>query len=196
MGGSTALTTQPFFAQRMVRQRPLSLLLAGLGCALFAMLYLLWFVLATWTPLRELLGVALGETEALPDLTRLSLASTATVRAAFVLGAVRTTLIVLLLVTGVGLVFYCRWARRAAVFGGALLIVLALTSTVARLWFLTPPGGAVKVTPLLMDAMAILFANVLCGTMFFPEIRAAYAGMLEPAPPDNIDLSRQQPAGA
>jgi hypothetical protein len=46
-----------------------------------------------------------------------------------------------------------------------------------------------------MDAVAILFANVLCGTMFFPEISAAYAGMLEPAPPDDIDLSGQQPAG-
>jgi hypothetical protein len=104
-------------------------------------------------------------------------------------------LIVTLLVTGVGLVFYCRWARRAAVFGGGLLIVLALTSTVARLWFLTLPGGAVMVTPLLMDAAAILFANVLCGTMFLPEISTAYAGVLEPAPPDDIDLSAPQPAG-
>jgi len=45
-----------------------------------------------------------------------------------------------------------------------------------------------------MDAVAILFANILCGTMFLPEISAAYAGSLEPAPSAEPDLSAEQPA--
>ena len=180
----------------MARQRPLSLLLMGLACTLFAGFYLLWFLLYAWTPLRQVLGVALGDTAPVEDLVRVNLASTATVRAAFLLGTVRVALMAGLLASGVGLVLYCRWARWAALWCGSLLILLALTSTAVRLWFLTLPGGAVKVTPLLMDAVAILFANVLCGSMFFPEIAAAYAGLLEPAPPEDIDLSAQQPAGA
>jgi hypothetical protein len=180
----------------MVRQRPLSLLSAGLGCSLFATLYLLWFLLSAWTALREVLAVALGNTEAVPDLTRLNLASAVTVRAAFVLGAIRGTLCMILLIAGVGLVFYWRWARKAALIAGSLLIVMALIDTVARLWFLTLPGGAVKVTPLLMDAAAVLFANVLCGVMFFPEISAAYAGVLEPVlAQEDLDVAADQPVG-
>jgi hypothetical protein len=180
----------------MARQRPLSLLLMGLACSLFAALYLLWFLVYAWTPLRELMSVALGATEPIEDLARANLTSMSTVRASFVLGAVRVALVFCLLASGVGLVFYCRWARRAALLCGGLVILLALTSTVLRLWFLTLPGGAVKVTPLLMDAALILFANVLCGSMFFPEIIAAYAGLLEPVPQEDIDLSAQQPAEA
>jgi hypothetical protein len=177
----------------MLRQRSLSQLFIGLGSTLFAIFYLLCLLIQAFTPLRELVAVAFGSTGPVPDLVRDNLATTGAVWTAFVLGSVRGVLMLALLATGVGLVLHLRWARWSAICGSVLLILLCLTSTVARLWFLTPPGGAVKVTPLLMDGVAILFANVLCGTMFLPEIVAAYAGYLETSVVEP-DLSSGQPA--
>jgi len=76
----------------MARQRPLSLLLVGLACSFFAALYLLWLLLATWAPLAQLLAVAFGDADPLPDLVRVNLATTKTVRAAVLLGSVRARL--------------------------------------------------------------------------------------------------------
>jgi hypothetical protein len=181
----------------MARYRPLSLLLMGLACTLFAALYLLWMLLYSWPPLRQVVAVAFGDPEPLPELARANLDKTSTVRVALLLGTIRMALVLTLLASGVGLVLHLRWARWAALFSGMLLILVALSSTVLRLSFLTLPGGAVKVTPLLMDAVAILFANVVCGTMFLPEIRAAYAGLHQPRAPANTAASpsAEQPAG-
>jgi hypothetical protein len=167
----------------MVRQPPLSLILMGLASAVFASAYLLWLLLYAWPDLQELIAAAFGDAAPLPDLVQNNLASTTPVRTAFVFGAVRAALMLAVLATGVGLLRHCRWARLAGIFGGALVIAVTVTGTVVRLWFLTLPGGAVKVTPLIMDALAVLFANVLCGTMFLPGVTAAYAGFLEPTPP-------------
>jgi hypothetical protein len=177
----------------MLRQRCLSQLLIGMASVLFTVFYLVCLLIQALPPFRDLVAVAFGESEALPDLVRDNLASTSTVRTVFLVGSVRAVLMLALLATGVGLVLHLRWARPSAVCGSVLMILVCLTSTVARLWFLTPPGGAVKLTPLLMDGMAILFANVLCGTMFLPEIIAAYAGYLE-TPAVEPDLSGGQPA--
>jgi hypothetical protein len=163
----------------MARRRPPALVLIGLGCSAFAALYLLWILLASWPHLHQLLTVFFGNPEPLPALARDNLASTGTVRVTMILGAMRCMLVLVLLAAGAGLVLHLPWARWTALFGGALVIALGLFSTILRLSFLTAPGSAVRVTPLLMDAAGNLFAIVVCGTMFLPDVTAAYAGLLE-----------------
>jgi hypothetical protein len=173
----------------MARQAPVSLRLIGLGLSFFAAAYLLWFLLYAWPHLQQILGVAFGDAGPITNLMHDNLAGAATVRAAVMLGSARVVLVGGLATAGVGLVLLWRWARWASIFGSAMLIVLALASTVARLWFLTLPGGAVKVTPLLLDGTGILLAIVGGGLMFLPEVTAAYGGLLE-QPPSTAPAAR------
>ena len=107
---------------------------------------------------------------------------------------VEVTLTVLLAWSGVGLVALWRSARWSAVFTGGFSIAAALGHTFG-LFSLTPAAEAIKVTPLLMDAVAVLFAIVLLGTMFLPDVSEAYAGELDLAGQPAAVLPEQYPAG-
>jgi len=165
----------------MERQRPQTLLVMGASCCVFAAFWFLWLFLAHAGDFLDLLAVAFGNREPLAELARHNLASAGPIRFTLALFAAQTALTGVLVWTGCALLRLWRSGRRCAVAYSVSAIAVALVSTIARLFFLTLPGETIKVTPFLLDAFAILFANVLCGTMFLPEVTAAYAGGLEQA---------------
>jgi hypothetical protein len=77
--------------------------------------------------------------------------------------------------TGFSLVILRPWARWAAIFGSIFLMVVELFNVVLQIFHMTPRGAPIEIAPVLISGGAILFAIVLCGTMFLPEVRAAYA---------------------
>jgi hypothetical protein len=76
-------------------------------------------------------------------------------------------------------------ARWSALFFGGVAIPLALAHSVLHLVWLTVPEQVIALGPLLLDAILIQFAIVLCGTMFLPSVVVAY----------QADLSFEEPAG-
>jgi len=163
----------------MIRQRPLTLLAMGVSSCVFAAIWFLWLLSIHGGDLIAVLGGALGKSESLAELEHRNLASAGPIRVLVTLFAVQTALIGLLAWTGMALVRFRPAARWWAIGSSLFVIAVALCSTCLHLAFLTLPGEPVRVTPFFMDASAILFANLLCGTMFLPEVTVAYAGDVE-----------------
>jgi len=178
----------------MQRQRPPTLLVMGLGCCAFAVLYLLWLLLYRRADLAALLAATFGNSDVLPALQARGLGRASTVRLAVTHLLVELVLTGLLVWSGFGLLLVWRSARWSAVATAGFSIAAALGHTFG-LFSLTPPAEAIKVTPLLMDAVAVLFAIVLLGTMFLPDVSEAYAGELEIGPQSSVVLPEQRPAG-
>ena len=176
----------------MQRQRPLTLLVMGLGCCAFAVLHVCWLLLYRRADLAALVAAALGNSDAVAGLQGRGLARAAVARLAFTHLLVEMALAALLVWSGVGLVALWRAARWSAVFTAGFSIAAALLHTWG-LVSLTPPDEPV-VIPLLMDAVAVLFAIVLLGTMFLPDVSEAYAGELETVPPQPTVLPEQRSA--
>jgi hypothetical protein len=163
----------------MNRHRPPILLIMGACSCVFAAFWFLWLVAATGGDFLDLLQVAVGNRESLPELARHNLDSPSTVRIACALFAAQAALAGVLIWTGCALLKLWQSGRWSAVVYSGFAIAVALASTSFRLLFLTPADEPIKVTPLLLDALAILFANVLCGTMFLPEVALVYGGLAE-----------------
>ena len=123
-----------------------------------------------------LASAAAGNESALEALAGRNLASAGQIRFYFAMFAAKVTLVGVLGWTGCGLLLHWRSARWCALSYCGLAIGVAVLDTVLRLFFLTPPGEMVLLTPIVMDAATILFANVLGGAMFMPE------GALWPVP--------------
>jgi hypothetical protein len=167
------------------------MLLMGLCCCAFAVLYLGWWTIFRGGELVQLVAAAFGDASLLPSLARRNLVRVAPIRFTVVVFFVEVALMGILAWAGCGLILFWRSARWAAVFYCGWAIAVALLHTFVRVFFLTLPGEVVMVSPFLMDAVLILFANVLAGTMFLPAVTEAYAGDLEAAPDAAQTANRQ-----
>ena len=163
----------------MNRQRPPILLIMGACSCVFAALWFLWLVVATGGDYLDLLNIAVGNRDSLPGLARHNFDSAGTIRIAWALFGAQAALAGVLAWTGFALLRFWQSGRWSAVVYSGFAIAVALLNSSFRLTFLTPAGEPIRVTPFLLDALAILFANVLCGTMFLPEVALAYGGVVE-----------------
>jgi hypothetical protein len=159
----------------------MTLQIVGISSCGFAAAWFLWLVLAQAGDFLVLAGAAVGSESAVEELARRNLSSAGQIRFAIAMFAAKAALMGVLGWTGWALLRHWRLARWCALSYCGLAIGVALFDTFARLIFLTPPGEVVKVTPFVMDAAAILFANVLCGSMFLPEVTAKMPGTLKPS---------------
>jgi hypothetical protein len=179
----------------MDRHSPLVQLVMGLAACAFAAAYLVWLLLARGDDLADLPAAAFGSAEAVERLAGRQLATAAAVLVTVVHLAVVLVLTLLTAYSGVGLLAFWRSARWAAVFTGVFTAAVGVAHTLVRMIFLTPAGAPVKLTPFLMDAVAVLFAVVLVGTMFLPELTTAYGGDLTPAGPGAGESPSPTPGG-
>jgi hypothetical protein len=170
----------------MPRERPPAVLAMGCCCFAFALSYFVWLAVYQGPRVAHMLGVLFGSDEALDELGRLNLASTAGVFLTVLPFFLELLLLGVLVWCGFGLVTLRGSARWSALFFIGVIIPLALTDTLLRLTLLTAPRQSVSVTPFLMDATVIQFAIVLCGTMFLPSVTAAY----QPTPSDEAVAPR------
>jgi hypothetical protein len=158
----------------MERHRcPTLLVMGALSCA-FAVAWFVWLVVVNWDEINQWLALPSGPESSLDEVPRRPAANAGLIRFNLTMFAVKTILMGVLAWTGYALFMQRRSARSWALGFCILALGVALFSTIGRMFFLTLPGEPVMVIPFVMDAAAILFANVLCGAMFLPEVKAAY----------------------
>ena len=153
-------------------QRPHTLQIMGISSCGFAVAWGLWLIFAQGGDFFALARAGFGNESAQEELALRNLASAGSIRFSFAMFAAKAALMGVLGWTGCALLNRWRSARWCALAYCGLAIGVALFNTIVRVFFLTPPGEVVLVTPFVMDAAAILFANVLCGVMFLPEVTA------------------------
>jgi hypothetical protein len=160
----------------MDHPRPFAVSALATACLVFAGIWFFWLALGHRLDVLNLLAAAAGEGgEPLAALAPLGLTRAGPIRYLFAILTVQLALVGVLVWTA-----YAFWqAWRSAWWCGlafcAFSVGTALLDTIVRVFFLTLRTELVKVSPIVLDGVVILFAVNLAAAIFRPSMAGFHA---------------------
>jgi hypothetical protein len=179
----------------MTRQRPTVLLVMGSVGLGLGVLYAVWLILSHYGLLGTLLAAGIGDTQAISKLRTLNLASPIAIYATFVSFFLEVVLTAILLWAAGGLITLNPSARWASVFYSIFMILVGTINVILAVFILVPPSG-VNVLAVLARGIIVLFAVILWGAMFMPDVKVAYGEEVRLPPMEDIPFEEEEEESA